>query len=72
LRYLKKHNLVKKFVKQAGLFCQNPCYPSLNTEILEPRQLKIYSFRIDSKYRAVFVFFDKNTVEIVDINLHYQ
>lgn len=72
LRYLKKHNLTKKFEKQATLFCQNLNYPSLKTEILEPKQFRIYSFRIDRKYRAIFGFKDPETIEIVDINLHYR
>lgn len=72
LRYLKKHCLVKKFEKQIKLFCQNPKHPSLNTEQVEPKQLKIYSFRIDRKYRAIFILTDRGTVEIVDVNLHYH
>lgn len=72
LRFLKTHNLAKKFDKQAKLFCQNPRYPSLNLERLEPKQFRIYSFRIDRKYRAIFVFKSSDTIEIVDINLHYH
>ena len=72
LKYWKNHNLAKKFDKQAKLFCQNPNYPSLKTEILEPKQFKIYSFRIDRKYRAVFGFINSDTIEVIDINLHYQ
>lgn len=72
LSFIKRHGLAKKFNKQAGLFRQNPNYPSLNTERLEPKQFKIYSFRIDRKYRAIFGFVDSATIEIVDINLHYR
>lgn len=72
LRFLRKHNLAKKYSKQAGLFCQNPKHPSLNTERLEPKQFKIYSFRIDRKYRAIFGFKSPDVIEIIDINLHYQ
>ena len=72
IKFLKKHNLLKRFEKQSKLFCQNPSYPSLKTERLEPKQFKIYSFRIDRKYRAVFILSSSNLAEIVDINLHYQ
>jgi len=72
LTYLKKHNIKKKFDKQIKLFEENPRYPSLNTEILEPKHLKIYSFRIDKKYRAVFIFTTPDEIEIIDINDHYQ
>ncbi|KKR78290.1 MAG: hypothetical protein UU23_C0001G0054 [Candidatus Curtissbacteria bacterium GW2011_GWA1_40_9] len=45
LVYLKKRNLQKKFKKQLSLLQQNPKHPSLNTEILKPKHLRIYSFR---------------------------
>ena len=70
-KYLQKRNLGKKFQKQLKLFEQNPKYPSLNTEILEPKHLKIYSFRIDKKYRAIFVI-TNGQIEVVDINDHYE
>lgn len=71
-RYLQKHNIKKQYSKQVRIFEDDPRHPSLNTEILEPRHLKIYSFRIDRKYRAVFIMTSHNEVEIIDINLHYQ
>lgn len=70
--YLQKRHLEKKFEKQANLFKANPFYPSLNTELLEPRSLKIWSFRIDRKYRAIFIFKEKELIEIIDVNDHYQ
>ena len=36
IKFLKKHNLVKKFEKQSKLFCQNPNYPSLSVKCLKP------------------------------------
>lgn len=72
VEYLTKHQLEKKFTKQSALFENNPRHPSLHTERLEPKQLKLYSFRIDRKFRAVFIFIDTQTIEIVDINDHYQ
>ena len=70
--YLRKRNLEKKFEKQKQLFEQNPFYPSLETELLEPRKMRIWSFRIDRKYRAIFIFREKDTIEIIDVNDHYQ
>jgi Txe/YoeB family toxin of Txe-Axe toxin-antitoxin module len=71
VKYLKKRNLVKRFTKQVSLFSKNPSYPSLRTERLEPKHLKIYSFRVDRKYRAIFII-KNGQAEIVDINLHYN
>lgn len=70
--YLKKHKLTKKFEKQSKFFEMNVAHPSLEVEILEPRHLKIYSFRVDKKYRAIFVFIRGDTIEIIDVNNHYK
>ena len=70
--FLKRRNLVRKFEKQKKLFEENIFHPSLNFELLEPKHLQIYSFRLDRKYRAIFVFVQPELVEIVDINNHYQ
>jgi len=72
LDYLRRRGLEKKFFKQAKLFKQDPHYPSLEFELLEPRHLRIYSFRIDRKYRAIFIFRDHDMIEIIDVNNHYQ
>lgn len=72
LTYLKKRSLFKKFKKQVELFTQNPRHPSLHTEILLPRHLKLYSFRLDKKYRVIFIKISSEEVEIVDINDHYK
>lgn len=69
--YLVTHQLEKKFIKQITIFQQNPTYPSLNTELLEPKSEGVYSFRIDRKYRVLFIIINSE-VEIVDINDHYQ
>ena len=70
-KYLQKHNLGKKFNRQLLVLQNNPRHPSLHMEILEPKNRKIYSFRIDLKYRAIF-FLRDGAIEIVDINDHYQ
>lgn len=72
LDYLEKRNIFNKFKKQAALFEQNPFHPSLETELLEPKLMKIWSFRVDKKYRALFIFINKDIVEIIEVNNHYQ
>lgn len=71
-RFLKRRNLLHRYEKQKRLFEENIFHPSLNFELLGPKQMQIYSFRIDRKYRALFIFTNPNSVEIVDINNHYQ
>jgi len=70
--YLNERNLEKKFEKQKRLFEGNPFHPSLQTELLEPRRMRFWSFRIDRQYRAIFIFLEKDLIEIIDINNHYQ
>ena len=70
--YLKKHNLEKKYEKAKNLFEYDPLYPSLNTELLEPKDRLIYSFRLDRKYRAIFIYVDTDTIEIVAFTNHYK
>lgn len=72
LKYARSRGIQKKLNKQIVLFITNPRHPSLHTEILEPKSLMIYSFRINVKYRAIFIFITQNEIEIVDINNHYR
>ena len=70
---IKKYSLEKKFQKKLSIFAKNPAHPSLNLELLEPKQYGIYSFRIDRKFRAIFIFRpDKKAVEILNITVHYH
>lgn len=68
---IKNYQLTNQYIKQASLFCANPYHPSLHTEKLLPKQLKIYSFRIDQKWRAIFIYIGSDEIEIIDINPHY-
>ena len=70
--YLKKRGFEKKFEKQRVLFEENPFHPGLGTELLEPRKMRIWSFRIDRKYRAIFIFRETHVIEIIDVNNHYR
>lgn len=72
LAYLAKRKLTDKFLKQKELFENNSRHPGLNLELLEPKHLRFWSFRIDRKYRAIFIFRDHEIAEIIDINNHYQ
>jgi len=72
VEYLRKRQLENKFEKEKQFFESNPFHPSLETELLEPRTLRIWSFRIDRKYRTIFIFREKDTIEIIDVNNHYK
>lgn len=72
-KLIKKHGLERKFEKQISLLSENPRHPSLNLELLEPKRLGIYSFRIDRKFRALIIFRpDKESLEIINITVHYH
>lgn len=70
-QYLEAHNLTKKFQKAGDLFEQDSHYPSLNVELLEPKHLKIYSFRLDKRYRVIFIVVN-GEAEIVAVTNHYK
>lgn len=70
-RYLDKHKLLSKWYKVVILFESDTRHPSLNTELLEPKNEMIYSFRIDRKYRVLFVI--KNDRALVfRVTNHYR
>ncbi len=70
-KYLKKYQLEKKFQKAKKLFEQDIHHPSLNVELLEPKHMKVYSFRLDRKYRAIFIVVN-NEAEILTVTNHYK
>lgn len=73
LDYISKRGLTKKFQKQLKFLSENPKHPSLNIELLNPKERAIYSFRIDRKFRALFFFVsEENAIKIFDANDHYQ
>ena len=71
-KYIKKRELSKKWEKARKLFENDPSHPSLNTELLEPKHRLIYSFRIDRKYRALFICLPENKIEITAVTKHYR
>jgi Txe/YoeB family toxin of Txe-Axe toxin-antitoxin module len=71
--YLDKHQIRRKFNKQIHFIRTNPKHPSLNLELLEPADKGLYSFRIDLKYRAIFIYrSDLKAIEILTITSHYR
>ena len=71
-KFLQVRRLEHKFQKQRQIFENNPSHPGLRLELLEPRHLHFFSFRVDKKYRAIFILLAPNVAEIIDINNHYQ
>jgi len=71
-KYFENHGLTKKWGKAKALFECDPSHPSLNTELLEPRHRLVYSFRIDKKYRALFICLPEDKIEIVAVTKHYR
>ncbi len=69
--YIKKHLLEAKWRKTVKLFELDIKYPSLETELLEPKEEMIYSFRIDKKYRAMFMI-KNNVAYVFRITNHYK
>lgn len=69
--YLRHHQLEGKFEKAMRLLEHDIRHPSLDVEILKPKHFKVYSFRIDQKFRALFIF-DGNKVEILSVSNHYK
>jgi toxin HigB-1 len=60
----------RKAEKQERLFKQNPFYPSLRTEKLEPKGKQVWSFRVDKNYRVLFRFVDGRNVVFLTIGTH--
>ncbi|OGG18915.1 hypothetical protein A3D78_05665 [Candidatus Gottesmanbacteria bacterium RIFCSPHIGHO2_02_FULL_39_14] len=70
---LQKHSLKKKFDKKLTYLSSNPTHPGLHVELLEPKNYGVYSFRIDRKFQALFIFRpDLSAIEILNITIHYQ
>ena len=70
--YIQRHGISKKWEKAKRLFENNPFHPSLNTELLKPKHRLIYSFRIDKKYRVLFICLPEDKVEVIAVTKHYR
>lgn len=71
LEYLITRHLEKKWEKVRLFFERDIHHPSLETELLEPHWRGVYSFRIDKRYRALFLIHD-GEAEIFKITNHYK
>ena len=60
----------KKAAVKAELFRENPFNPILETEKLNPKHHKVWSFRVDQCFRIIFKFTEKNIVEFCFIGHH--
>ncbi len=70
-QFIRAHNLELKWEKAIALLRQNRRHPSLHTELLEPKDQLVYSFRLDRKYRVLFAI-KGNTAFIFRVTNHYQ
>lgn len=70
--YLREHQLIRKWEKASRLFEANIRHSSLNTELMEPHWRGVYSFRLDKKYRALFLIISPNEVEVIAVTNHYK
>jgi Txe/YoeB family toxin of Txe-Axe toxin-antitoxin module len=70
-QYIKRFGLKKKIDKQIKLLLTQPRNKSLNIEKLNPANAGLYSFRIDKKYRAIFVV-SNGVIEIITLTNHYK
>jgi mRNA-degrading endonuclease RelE of RelBE toxin-antitoxin system len=62
----------KKAERQGGVFRNDPFYPSLHTEKLEPKSEGLWSFRIDYQYRIVFRFLNGETALFLTVGPHQR
>jgi len=70
---VKRYGLKRKFDKQMAYLKTNPKHPSLNLELLEPKNRRIYSIRIDRQFRVLLKFLpDRETIDIIAITNHYK
>jgi len=72
VQYMRKRNLTRKYAKASRLFELNSRHPSLHFELLEPRERGVHSFRIDRKYRALFLLVAPDEAEVFSITNHYK
>jgi Txe/YoeB family toxin of Txe-Axe toxin-antitoxin module len=71
IKFIEQHDLKIKYEKAVKLFEIDHRYPSLQLELLEPKNLKFYSFRLNTKYRVVFIVVD-GEAEVIAITNHYK
>lgn len=60
----------KKAEKQEELFLKNPYDPKLDTHPLKGRLKGLWSFSIDTQYRIIFEFVEKDDVWFHSVGTH--
>jgi hypothetical protein len=60
------------FTEHGVLMISETTLRNINTELLEPKHRLVYSFRIDRKYRALFICLPGEEIEIIAITKHYR
>lgn len=69
----KRLGVDRKLEKVLKILQENPFHRSLHTELLEPKSLGIWSFRVDRKIRAIFFWRDDmKAIEVINIAVHYH
>lgn len=66
-RQASKLGLNQKLDKATTLLCDNPNHRSLNFKKIQPKQLNIYSFRLDRQYRARCAFLNQDTLWVIQV-----
>jgi len=70
-QYRRLPELIKlKAKKQERFFCENPFYPALHTEKIEPKSKQVWTIRVDKSYRIAFRFIDSKSVLFLAVGSH--
>jgi len=68
-----KLGVKKKLEKSLRSLEENWQHPGLRVELLEPKKMRIWSFRVDRKVRALFIWRkDLEAIEILNLTVHYR
>lgn len=73
--FLKKFKKLPKRIQhltdqKTAIFRSAPEYPALHVEKLTPKNLGLWSFRINRQYRVIFRFTKSNTVLFINVGSH--
>ncbi|MDP3785250.1 MAG: hypothetical protein Q8R12_04265 [bacterium] len=63
-------SIQRKAVKKIEIFQENPFYPTLRAEKINPPHLNLWTFRIDQAYRILFRFLDFENVLFILADHH--
>lgn len=63
----KGFGMSKQLERKKNFFINDPSHPSLHFELLQPKQLGRYSFRLNDQYRAIVIKNAPNEYTIIDV-----